>query len=152
MVAISKSNKPSADHKSYKPISLLCILYKILERLIYACVEPIIDPLLPPRQAWFSCGKLAIDQVTLLTQTKESFLAKKKAGAVIFDLSNLRYCVVSQPHLQTSVSFAGQVLDLNGHGIYSQPQFRPHHQFGKPKQVATPLQCLTGISLGSTLI
>ena len=34
------------DPKSSRPISLLCVSYKILERLIYARVEPLIDPLL----------------------------------------------------------------------------------------------------------
>ncbi|KAJ8410042.1 hypothetical protein AAFF_G00210830 [Aldrovandia affinis] len=53
VVAILKPNKPEGDPKSYRPISLLCIPFKILERLIYARVEPIIDPLLPWEQAGF---------------------------------------------------------------------------------------------------
>ena len=47
VVAIPKPGKPVGDPKSYRPISLLCVPYKILERLIYARVEPLIDPLLP---------------------------------------------------------------------------------------------------------
>ena len=47
VVAIPKPAKPVGDPKSYRPISLLCVPYKILERLIYARVEPLIDPLLP---------------------------------------------------------------------------------------------------------
>ena len=41
---------PKADEasrgvvNSYRPIFLLCVPYKILEKLIYACVEPTIDP------------------------------------------------------------------------------------------------------------
>ena len=46
VVAIPKPMKPMEDSKSYRPISLLCVTYKILERLIYARVEPLIDPLL----------------------------------------------------------------------------------------------------------
>ena len=53
VVAIPKPMKPVGDPKSYQPISLLCVLYKILERLIYARVEPLIDPLLPKEQAGF---------------------------------------------------------------------------------------------------
>ena len=49
--------------KSYQPISLLCVPYKILERLIYAGVEPIIDPLLPKEQGGFRHGKSTVDQV-----------------------------------------------------------------------------------------
>ena len=41
--ATPKPVKPVGDPKNYKPISLLCVPYKILERLIYARVEPLID-------------------------------------------------------------------------------------------------------------
>ena len=50
VVAIPKPGKPVGDPKSYRPISLLCVSYKILERLIYARVEPLIDPLLSKEQ------------------------------------------------------------------------------------------------------
>ena len=43
VIAIPKPAKPVGDPKSYRPISLLCVPYKILERLIYARVEPLID-------------------------------------------------------------------------------------------------------------
>ena len=70
--------------KNYWLISLLCVHFKILKRLIYTGVEPIIDPLLPKEQAGFWCGKSTVDQVVLLTQNmEESFVAKEKAH---FDL------------------------------------------------------------------
>ena len=79
---------PLGDPKSYRPISLLCISYKILERLIYARVEPLINPLVPKEQAGFRRGKLTVDQVVLLTQNIEDFFeAKKKAGAVFVNLT-----------------------------------------------------------------
>ena len=53
VIAIPKSTKPVGDPKSYQPISLLCVPYKILERLIYARVEPLIDPMLPKEQVGF---------------------------------------------------------------------------------------------------
>ena len=88
VVAIPKPAKPVGDPKSYRPISLLCVPYKILERLIYARVEPLIDPLLPKEQAGFRRGKSTVDQVVLLTQNiEDSFEAKKKAGAVFIDLT-----------------------------------------------------------------
>ena len=88
MVAIPKPGKPVGDPKSYRPISLLCVPYKILERLIYARVEPLIDPLFPKEQAGFRRGKSTVDQVVLLTQNiEDSFEAKKKAGAVFIDLT-----------------------------------------------------------------
>ena len=84
MVAIPKPAKPVG----YRPISLLCVPYKILKRLIYARVEPLIDPLLPKEQAGFRRGKSTVDQVVLLTQNiEDAFEAKKKAGAVFIDLA-----------------------------------------------------------------
>ena len=53
VVAISKLSKHVENPQSYRPISLLCVSYKILERLIYNRVEPIVDPLLPKEQAEF---------------------------------------------------------------------------------------------------
>jgi len=45
-------NKPG-----YRPISLLCVAITTLERLIYARVEPNMDPLLPQEQAGFQHGR-----------------------------------------------------------------------------------------------
>ena len=76
------------DPKSYQPICLLCVPYKILKRLIYACVEPLVDPLLPKEQAGFQHRKSTVDQVVLLTQNiEDSFEAKKKASARCIDLT-----------------------------------------------------------------
>ena len=41
VVVIPKPAKPVGDPKSYRPIPLLCVPYKIFERLIYARVESI---------------------------------------------------------------------------------------------------------------
>ena len=88
VVAIPKPANLVWDPKSYRPISLLCVPYKILERLIYARVEPLIDPLLPKDQAGFGRGKSTVDQVVLLTQNiEDSIEAKKKAGALFVDLT-----------------------------------------------------------------
>ena len=88
VVAIPNPAKPVGDPKSYRPISLFCVFYKILERLFYAHIEPLVDPLLPKEQAGFQRGKSTVDQVVLLTQNIEnSFEAKKKAGAVFVDLT-----------------------------------------------------------------
>ena len=68
------------DPKSYRPISLLCVPYKILERLIYTCVEPIVDPLLPREQAGFRRGRSTVDQAFLLTQNIEDCFEAKEEG------------------------------------------------------------------------
>ena len=76
------------DPKSYPPISLLRVPYKIRENFIYARVEPLIDPLLPKEQTGFRRGKSTVGQVVLLTQNIEnSFEAKKKAGAIFGNLT-----------------------------------------------------------------
>ena len=64
VVAIPKPIKSVAPPKSYRPIPLLCVPYKILERLI---VEPLIDPLLSKKQVGFRRGKSTVDHVALLT-------------------------------------------------------------------------------------
>ena len=79
---------PVKDPKSHRPISLLCVPYKILEKLIYVRVKPLINPLLPKEQPGFRRRKSTVDQVVLLTQSiKDSFKAKKKTGAVFVNLT-----------------------------------------------------------------
>ena len=66
-----KTSKARGRPKEYRPISLLCVPYKILERLIYARVEPLIDPLLPKEQVGFRRGKSTVDQVVLQPRTSK---------------------------------------------------------------------------------
>ena len=77
--------------------------------LLSMCIEPIIDPLLPSKQARFRHRKSTVAQVTLLNQEiEDSFLTEKKAAAVFVTAhSSLRYCMAPWPHLQaTSSSFS----------------------------------------------
>ena len=53
VVTISKPKKLVVDPMRDYSISLLCVLYKILSRLIHTCVTSIIDPQLPREQAGF---------------------------------------------------------------------------------------------------
>ena len=87
--ALTKPNKPAAeDPKSYRPISLLCVPFKILERMIHSRIEPVVDPQLPREQAGFRRGRSTVDQVTLLTQDiEDSFQQKEKVGVVLLDLT-----------------------------------------------------------------
>ena len=88
IIAILKPKKPADDAKSYRPISLLCVPLKLLERLLLARLEPVIDPQLPPQQAGFRQGRSTTDQVTLLTDDIEAgFEAKQKVGVVLVDLT-----------------------------------------------------------------
>ena len=84
VVALPKPNKLVQDPKSYRPISLLCVPFKILERLIHSRI----DPQLPREQAGFRRGRSTVDQVTLLTQDiEDSFQNNEWAGVVFLDLT-----------------------------------------------------------------
>ena len=43
MIAIPKPGKDPSSPKSYRPISLLCIPYKLYERLILMRISPLVD-------------------------------------------------------------------------------------------------------------
>ena len=84
IIALPKPGKPIDDPKGYRPISLLCVPYKIMERLLHARL----DPKLPKDQAGFRRGKSTVDQVTLLTQDiEDTFQRGEKAGVVLLDLT-----------------------------------------------------------------
>ena len=90
VVAILKPNKPADDPKSYIPISLLCVPYKILERLILARINPVIEPQLPTQQAGFRQGRSTVQQVLKLTcEIEKSFENGYKPGAVMVDLTTV---------------------------------------------------------------
>ena len=87
-MALPKPNKPAQYPKSYRPISLLCVPVKILERLIHSRIDPAVDTQLPREQAGFRRGRSTVDQVTLLTQDiEDSFQHNEKAGVVFLDLT-----------------------------------------------------------------
>jgi hypothetical protein len=74
IIALPKPNKPVDDPKGYRLISLLCVPYKIMECLLHACLNPVIDPILLKEHAGFHHGKSTMYQVALLTQDiKDSF-------------------------------------------------------------------------------
>ncbi len=88
IISLLKPNKPIEDPKSYRPISLLCVPFKLLERMILARLEPIIDPQLPNEQAGFRRGRSTVHQVVKLTNNIENCFEKgHKAGVILVDLT-----------------------------------------------------------------
>ena len=88
VISLLKPGKPDTSPKSYRPISLLCTTYKLMERLILTRINPIVDPLLPHDQAGFRQGRSTVDQVARLTQSIEhAFDSKLVTGAVFLDLT-----------------------------------------------------------------
>ena len=89
IVAIPKPVKPLGTQRAIVPY-LCCVSHLTSWRDSSTLVsnQSIIDTLLPQEQAGFRHGRSAAEKVTLLTQDiEDSFLTKKKAGAVFFDLA-----------------------------------------------------------------
>ena len=87
VIAIPKFNKPTDDPKNYRPISLFCVPFKLLEKLLLARLEPIIFPHLPDEQAGFRRGRSIVHQIVNLTDDiEEAFGKGHKAGVILVDV------------------------------------------------------------------
>jgi len=76
------------DPGSYRPISLLCVSYKLLERLLLFRLEPVVDPQLPTEQGGFRRNRSTVQQVVKLTSDiEDSCEGRRKAGLVLVDLT-----------------------------------------------------------------
>ena len=88
IVATLKPHKPPECPSSYRPISLLCIAFKLMERLIHNRIQSIVESALPPEQAGFRPKRCTTDQAALLVEDiEDAFEANAFAGAVFVDLS-----------------------------------------------------------------
>ena len=88
VIAIPKFNTPTDDPKNYRLISLLCVPFKLLARLLLARLEPIIDPHSPDEQADFRRGRNTVHQIVNLTEDiEETFENGHKAGVILVDLT-----------------------------------------------------------------
>jgi hypothetical protein len=56
IIVILKPGKPSDDPKSFRPISLLCTTFKLMERILLARLTPLFESVLPKEQAGFQKG------------------------------------------------------------------------------------------------
>ena len=88
VVALLKPGKDPATSKSYRPISLLCILYKLYECMIMARIAPIVEEQLTPDQAGFRPGRYTCGQLLNLTQyIEDGYEGKQITGTVFVDLT-----------------------------------------------------------------
>ena len=88
VVALLKPGKDPSSPKSYRPISLLCITYKLYERMIMSRLAPTIEEQLTSDQAGFRPGRSCCSQVLNLTQfIEDGFENKQITGAVFVDLT-----------------------------------------------------------------
>ena len=88
VIAIEKPGKDPNLAASYRPISLLSVCYKLLERLVLQRVSPTVECILNPDQAGFRKHRSTCDQVSALTTYIENgFQQNLKTGAVFLDLT-----------------------------------------------------------------
>ncbi len=88
MVAILKPGKDPTSPKSYRSISLICILYKLYERMILPRIQSIVEDNLTADQADFRPGRSCCSQVLNLTQyIEDGFETRQITGAVFVDLT-----------------------------------------------------------------
>jgi len=88
VIAILKPGKDARVASSYRPISLLSVCYKVLERVILKRITPDAEQILPIEQAGFRAGRSTCDQVLALsTFIENGFQQNLKTGAVFLDLT-----------------------------------------------------------------
>lgn len=88
IIALLKPGKDPNLPESYRPIALLSVTYKLLERLILNRITPAIETLIPNEQAGFRPKRDCSDQVlSLTTYVENGFEMKKKSVSVFLDLS-----------------------------------------------------------------
>lgn len=88
MIALLKPGKEGKDAADFRPVSLLSVTYKILERLVLERIQPAIDKVVPIEQAGFRENSSCTEQVLALTTYIENGYQKKLKTSVAFvDLS-----------------------------------------------------------------
>ncbi|KAI5720084.1 hypothetical protein M8J77_001627 [Diaphorina citri] len=86
VIMIAKPGKPPEELTSYRPISLLPVLSKLFEKLLYKRLMPIIveKRLIPDHQFGFRKKHSTIEQVHRLVHIIEKSLEEKKVCSAVF--------------------------------------------------------------------
>jgi len=88
IIVLLKPGKPAENPNSYRPVALLSVLSKLVERIILKNISPIIEPHIPIHQAGFRHNRSCCDQVLALTShVEKGYNDKNKSGATFIDLS-----------------------------------------------------------------
>jgi hypothetical protein len=88
VIALLKPGKDGHEAADYRPISLLSVTYKILERMILERIQPYIEDVIPIEHAGFREYRGCEEQVLALTTLIESgFQRKFKTSVAFIDLS-----------------------------------------------------------------
>lgn len=89
VVPIPKPGKDLSDPSNYRPISLLCSMSKILERILLARINKHLNEheILPPEQLGFKAKFSTTHQLhNLISQAKESLAHKESTGIIFLDI------------------------------------------------------------------
>ena len=88
VITLQKPGKEPHVAANYRPISLLSVCYKLLERIVLQRINPVVEDLLSVDQSGFRRGRCTSDQVTALTTFIENGFQKNlKTGTVFSDLT-----------------------------------------------------------------
>lgn len=88
VIALLKPGKEPSEPKNFRPVSLLCHLYKVLEKMILNRIGTFVDTRLIAEQAGFRPGKSCSSQVLNLTQyIEDGYESKLITGMAFIDLS-----------------------------------------------------------------
>ncbi|KAI5726259.1 hypothetical protein M8J77_025912 [Diaphorina citri] len=88
IIALLKPGKDEMKPESYRPISLLSCMYKILERILYNRISQNVHDVTPAEQAGFRPGRNTTDQVlSLTTYIEAGYQLKLKTSVAFIDLS-----------------------------------------------------------------
>jgi len=101
VIVVEKPGEDTSLAAKYRPISLLSVCYKLLERLALQRISPTVEGLLSPDQAGFQKGGSTCDQVAALTTFIENgFQQNLKTATVFLDLTAAYDTVWHTGHLQ----------------------------------------------------
>ena len=110
VIAIPKPGKDPSSPRSYRPISLLCIPYKLYERLILMRISPLVGEKLTKDQAGFRPGRSCAGQLLNLTQHMEDGYERKMlTGAAFVDLSAAYDTVQHRLMIRKLIDMTGDV-------------------------------------------
>ena len=76
-----------SDITNYRPISLLCVISKVLEKIIYDKITPFISASINHSQFGFMKGKSCLQQLLLLLNQIHSSLSHSSTDVVYLDIS-----------------------------------------------------------------
>jgi hypothetical protein len=83
VISIIKPGKDGTDPAYYRRISLLSVVYKLLERLILQRIQPLIEDVTPINQAGFRQHRSCTEQVMALTTLEAGFQHQLKTGVFV---------------------------------------------------------------------